>query len=138
MEEIFDLSIKLHIFFAISTILIAAYILYLFYADIEYVPLTRKVEFITIWYYVVLAALAFTGLIALTVQKFLFSFIVILMICASVLILITGIKEYKLFKKTRVKDIKSQEKYREFAKKKYLWDICLIIIIGVISAVFVS
>ena len=138
MEEIFDLSIKLHIFFAISTILIAAYILYLFYADIEYVPLTRKVEFITIWYYVILAALAFTGLIALTAQKFIFSFIVILMICASVLILITGIKEYKLFKKTRVKDIQSQEKYRKFAKKKYLWDMCLIIIIGVISAVFVS
>ena len=138
MEEIFDLSIKLHIFFTISTVLIAAYILYLFYADIKYVPLTRKVEFITIWYYVVLAALAFTGLIALTVQKFIFSFIVILMIGASVLIFITGIKEYKLFKKTRVKDIKSQERYRVFAKKKYLWDIGLIIVIGAISAIFIS
>ncbi len=138
MEEIFELAIKLHIVFIISSISIAIYILYLFYANIKYIPLTRKIEFITIWYYVSLAALAFTGLIALTVQKFAFSFSVILMIIVSTIIFITGIKEYRLFKKTRLKDITSQKNYRNFAKKKYLWDIILIIVIGVFSAISFS
>jgi uncharacterized membrane protein len=89
--------------------------------------MTKKVEFFTPMYYLSLSVVIFTGLVVLAVFHFHFVHTVYVMILTALVIIIGAFKAYKLFKQTRIKDTSSQIIYRDFATKKYLVDIGLLI-----------
>ena len=89
--------------------------------------MTKRVELFTPLYYLSLSILIFTGSVILAVYKFHLKSSVFLMIVASLFIIAGAFKTYQLFKMTRVKDIVSQKKFRDFAYKKYLLDTMLLI-----------
>jgi len=127
MKELVKMSINIHIFFTIFTIFLALVNIYIVKKCNNYIKMTKRVELFTPLYYLSLSILIFTGSVILAVYKFHLKSSVFLMIVASLFIIAGAFKTYQLFKMTRVKDIVSQKKFRDFAYKKYLLDTMLLI-----------
>ncbi len=127
MNELVSMSVDLHIFFVFLTLLLAFVNLLVIKKCQEYINMTKKVELFTPMYYLSLSVVIFTGLVVLAVFHFHFVHTVYVMIITAVIIIATAFKSYKLFKQTRIKDINSQIIYRQFATKKYIVDIVLLI-----------
>ena len=127
MNELISLSIKIHIFFVFVTLLICMINFYIMKNYSDYIAMTKKYEFFSPLYYLSLSVVIFTGLVVLAVYKFHTNYSVYLMILASIVIIVGAFKNHKLFKQTRVKDINSQEIFKNFAIKKYFIDILAMI-----------
>ncbi len=135
MDELVSLSIQIHIFFLFLTLLFAIVSFFVVKSSKEYINMTKKFEFFTPLYYLNLSIVIFTGFVILAVFKFHTNYSVYFMLLSSIAIIIGAFKVYKLFKKTRVKDINSQELFRQFAIKKYLFDIVIILITAIFGFV---
>jgi len=127
MDSLVSMSVDLHIFFVFLTLALAFVNLFIVKKCSDYVNMTKKVELFTPMYYLSLSVVIFTGLVVLAVFHFHFIHTVYMMILTSVIIIIGAFKAYGLFKLTREKDINSQIIFREFAAKKYIVDILLLI-----------
>ncbi|NLC27821.1 MAG: hypothetical protein GX780_03500 [Campylobacteraceae bacterium] len=128
MEILLDLSVKLHLFFAILVLLVALYHVAILWAKKEFIWLFKKIHWWIPTYYFLLSGLFFTGLVAWTSLHFYLSHWTAMMILAWALMLGGSIVAYKLFKRTKTSnDPKFQEAFKKFASRKYLFD-CLIVI----------
>ncbi len=127
MNELISLSIKIHIFFVFVTLLICMINFYIMKSYSDYIAMTKKYEFFSPLYYLSLSVVIFTGLVVLAVYKFHTNYSVYLMILTSIVIIVGAFKNHKLFKQTIVKDINSQEIFKNFAIKKYFIDILAMI-----------
>lgn len=128
MNELVSMSVQIHIFFVFLTLTLAVINLFVVKSSSEYIAMTKKFELFSPLYYLSLSVVIFTGSVVLAVFKFHINHAVYLMVFTSIVIIIGAFKTHKLFKKTRVKDISSQEIFRKFAVKKYLIDIALMLI----------
>lgn len=126
MEELYSMSVTLHWVFVLGMLLLAGVNLFFIIRHSEYITFAKKVQFVTPQYYMVMAALFFTGLIAMTVREFTMSVEIAVMILAWLFILLSSIRSYKIYKKTDSKDEEGKRYYRSFAKKKFLIDIALL------------
>ena len=133
MNELVSMSVHIHIFFVFSTLTLAVINLFIVKSCSEYVAMTKKFELFSPLYYLSLSVVVFTGSVVLAVFKFHANHAVYLMVFTSVVIIIGAFKAHKLFKKTRIKDSNSQEVFRKFAIKKYLFDIAAMLITIVLA-----
>lgn len=127
MNELIELSAQLHLIFVVVLIGLILINLYLLKSDKIFFKLSKRLELIAPQYYIVLAAIFFTGLIVMAVRQFSFSLIVWEMMIAWVVIVGLGIKNHKLYKKARL-DAGSQNMYKALAFHKYLLDLALVAI----------
>ncbi len=113
MEELLVTAIKFHVYFAVAMMIVALINLYFIFRDKEF---SKKVKKINPIYYALLASVAFTGVIILSVYMFEMTHAVYLMILVWFVIFIMSMKLFKKYK------YGSPSEYRAFAKKKYILD----------------
>ncbi len=133
MQQLLQLSTKIHIISIFFTLCIILLFIFTFYKEKDYVVLTRKYERYTLFYYFFLSSIIFTGLILFTLIHFQFSLKVSLMILATIHLIVTSIKLYIKFKQSRLKDKESQKTFITYTRKKFIIDATILIIIGILS-----
>ncbi len=133
MQQLLQLSTKIHIISIFFTLCIILLFIFTFYKEKDYVILTRKYERYTLFYYFFLSSIIFTGLILFTLIHFQFSLKVSLMILATIHLIVTSIKLYIKFKQSRLKDKESQKTFITYTRKKFIIDATILIIIGILS-----
>ncbi len=136
MNELVEMSINLHLFFVVLSLILSLINIFVVKKIEDYVDMTKKVELFTPAYYLSLSITVFTGFIVLSVYHFHFTFAVYIMIASTIHIIISGFKCHKFFKKTRMQDKESQITFRKFADRKYKIDSILIILTIILAFVF--
>ncbi len=131
MEEMITMAIELHVGFILLALLLAAYIYFVVgrFCSVRY---AQKYEKIYPWYLMSLVIIGFTGLVVMAVEKFAFHWSFIWMIFIFFVMIFTSIKVYKFFRDTHRLDEDSLILFIGFAKKKYLFDIFLMLTTGVV------
>ena len=129
MQDMISMAIDLHLIFIAATLVLAFINLFMVSTDLEYVKFTKKIEFVSPQYYILLSAIAFTGIVILGAEGLVFSFEIFLMIIVWIVIVFLSVKKHKMFKKTAPNSIESNESFKAFAKKKYLIDMVLMLFV---------
>lgn len=127
MEELIALSSDLHLLFIVLLVGLIGGNLYLLKSDRSFVSLSKRLELLAPQYYIVLAAIFFTGLIVMAVRQFTFSPLVWVMIGVWVYIVAFGIRNHKSYKKVRIAQM-DLNRYKTLTIRKYLIDALLIVI----------
>lgn len=133
MEQLLNLSKQMHEITIFLTIFLLIYLYFTFLLDKRYIALIKKYERYSLVYFFFLGCVFFTGLILFTILKFKWSLKVVFMIMAILHMSITSIKLHKIFKNSRTFIKDSQINFINYAKKKYLIDIFVLVLIGFIS-----
>jgi len=133
MEEMISMAILLHVIFVVITLVIAVLSFFFVTSDKDFRGFSNRVESLSLQYYIMLAALFFTGLVVLGATSFTISWRAALMIAAICWITYSSVKLHRLFKKTREVDIESQKAFKVYAKRKYIVDMVLIAGVGLLS-----
>lgn len=136
MQDMIEMSIMLHVVFIYAMVFLGCINLYFILRGDGFVNFTKKIKFVSPQYYMMLSAIFFTGLIVLGVSRFDMTWSIVLMIIAWLLIFILSIKSFKIYKRTHIKNIDSQNAYKKFAIKKYSIDIFLLVIVSIISYIW--
>ena len=133
--EIISLSITTHIYliYIFSSIMFFNLIAVLILKD--FIKLAKLLRFMTPLYHLINAMIIYTGVIILVTIKS-FSFIILLMIIASIFLLVIEIKRYKKMRVIRSKDIQGQKEFYSYAKKIYIIELFVIFTIYLISKIF--
>ncbi len=134
MNELFSVSVDIHIFFVLIA-LVVSILRFFTVKNNNYIKMTKRYEFLLLYYHLSIAIVIFTGLILSAVSKFHINYTVYLMIIISLVTLAGEFKVHKLFKKTSIKDLNSQDIFRKFAIKKYLLDIVMILATALIALI---
>ena len=101
----------------------------------DFVSLAKRLKFMTPVYHLSNAIVIYTGtIVAFYAQQF--SLTIALMIPASIFLLVIEIKRYKKQRVIKVGDTKLQEDFYAYAKKIYLIEISVLVLVYVISKVF--
>jgi hypothetical protein len=132
MNDLISMSITLHIIFIVLALLLALLSLVFINQDREFRGFSNRVESVALQYYFMLAALFFTGLVVFGATGLVVTWQVVMMVGALGWIIFTSAKLHQVFKRTREVDIESQKLFKMYARKKYMTDIALIIIVAVI------
>ena len=125
--ELINMATDLHLIFVLATIFVAVVSFFFIFSDKDFRAFSKWVESIALQYYFMLGSLFFTGLILWTTESFVLHWKVFLMIGAMIVILYTSIKLHRIYKKTRLNNIPSQQAFKQYAKRKYLIDIVLLV-----------
>ncbi len=125
MDELINLSIQLHILFVLLLVGLILGNLYLLKSNKTFFNLSKRLELLAPQYYIALSAIFFTGLIVMAVQQFSFSARIWEMIFTWIVLLVIAIRGHKLYKKIDKTEV-SQNEYKRFAFKKYLFDLALL------------
>ncbi len=133
MEELLSAAKWTHQLFSGGLLILALLNIYFIKKEQLFHALARQIEFLAPQYYLLLAAVAFTGLLVWTVEEFVLKPDVLAMIAVWFVILATSIMKYQKYKRTKIKDIESQKEFKNFALKKYVLDIVLLLSVMSIS-----
>ena len=133
MQDMISTAIELHLGSIFLILVIIIWVLLILKSDRDFTPLSRKYEAVSLYYRAVLGVLFFTGLVVMAVVKFDVSWMVYVMILVILHMSATSVKENIVYKKTHLKDIPSQEAFKKYAMKKYMIDIIMIVVVGVVS-----
>ena len=125
MEEMVTLSMQLHLIFVFLFVVLLGINLYLLKSDKTFFNLSKRLELLAPQYYIVLAAIFFTGLIVMAVRQFSFSWAVWEMIAVWIVLIAFGIRGHKAYKKVKRSELSSAE-YKAFALRKYSIDLALV------------
>ena len=133
--EIMSLSITTHIYliYIFSSIMFFNLIAVLILKD--FIKLAKLLRFMTPLYHLINAMIIYTGVIILVTIKS-FSFIILLMIIASIFLLVIEIKRYKKMRVITSKNIQGQKEFYSYAKKIYIIELFVIFTIYLISKIF--
>ena len=130
MEELLKITVNVHVFFILGTMILAVINLLVVTNTQEFSVVVRRANFLLPMYYMFLSAVIFTGLILMGIAHFSMTFSVALMILVWMIIFVLTIKSYKALKKTRTsKDPAFKVQYLWFAKRKWATDLVLIVLI---------
>ncbi len=129
MEQMITMAIQLHIGFIILALILASYV-YFVAGKFENLKHAQNYEKTYTWYLMAISIVGFTGIVVLAVKMFAFQWSVVWMIIIFIIMIFTSIKVHKLFKKTDRFDKESILDFSQFAKKKYLSDILLMLSTG--------
>ena len=128
---------------AISTHVYAIYIfltimllnLYFVITKKDFVSLAKSLKFMTPIYHLSNAVVIYTGTIVAFYAHH-FSLTIALMIPASIFLLVIEIKRYKKQRVIKIADIKLQEEFFAYAKKIYIIEISVLVLVYAISKIF--
>ncbi len=129
MNELITMSIRLHEIFIGLALLIAVLSLIFISQDKDFRGFSNRVESVALQYYFILAVLFFTGLVVFGATGMTVSWQVIMMVAALGWIIFTSAKLHQVFKRTRERDIESQKRFKTYAKRKYITDILIILVV---------
>jgi uncharacterized membrane protein len=127
------MAISLHLFFILALFIVICRNLYIVIGAQDFVTTYKKLQMITPIYHTINACIIFTGVV---VQFFLLQFTdftVYLMFFASIFIMVSEIKRYKKMRIIKSKEHEKQQEAYKFAKKVYVINISIIIIIYLIE-----
>ena len=137
MEQMITMSINLHLFIIVSTILLALYNIYASYNLKDEVKYINRMKYIQPQYLSLVTAVMFTGIIVMAVNHFVIKPSLILMIIAVLIIYFTSTKLHMIRKHVHTHDIQEMNYLRGFVTKKYMVDIALIVIVAGVSFMMV-
>ncbi len=126
MQELLSAAMWTHKLFIGLLYFLAILNIYFISKEQLFSSLGKQIEFLAPQYYLLLAAILFTGLLVWTVEQFAFKIDIVIMIAVWIVIFITSIMKYKRYKKTSYRDLEAQKVFKSFAVKKYVADIILL------------
>ncbi len=132
MNELISMAITLHIIFIALALLIAVLSLVFIQQDRDFRGFSNRVESVALQYYFMLAALFFTGLVVFGATGLEVTWQVVMMVAALGWIIFTSAKLHQVFKRTREVDIASQKLFKDYAKRKYITDILIILAVSAV------
>lgn len=133
--EIMQDAISTHIYTIYIFLAIMLFNLYSVVSSKDFISLAKRLKFMTPVYHLSNAIVIYTGtIVAFYAQQF--SLTIALMIPASIFLLVIEIKRYKKQRVIKVGDNKLQEDFYAYAKKIYLIEISVLVLVYVISKVF--
>ena len=133
--EIMQDAISTHIYTIHIFLAIMLFNLYSVVSSKDFISLAKRLKFMTPVYHLSNAIVIYTGtIVAFYAQQF--SLTIALMIPASIFLLVIEIKRYKKQRVIKVGDTKLQEDFYAYAKKIYLIEISVLVLVYVISKVF--
>lgn len=133
--EIMQDAISTHIYTIYIFLAIMLFNLYSVISSKDFISLAKRLKFMTPVYHLSNAIVIYTGtIVAFYAQQF--SLTIALMIPASIFLLVIEIKRYKKQRVIKVGDMKLQEDFYAYAKKIYLIEISVLVLVYVISKVF--
>jgi hypothetical protein len=133
--EIMQDAISTHIYTIYIFLAIMLFNLYSVISSKDFISLAKRLKFMTPVYHLSNAIVIYTGtIVAFYAQQF--SLTIALMIPASIFLLVIEIKRYKKQRVIKVGDTKLQEDFYAYAKKIYLIEISVLVLVYVISKVF--
>lgn len=101
----------------------------------NFISLAKRLRFMTPVYHLTNAVVIYTGtIVAFYAQQF--SFTIALMIPASIFLLVIEIKRYKKMRIIKTEDTKLQSEFYVYAKKIYIIEISVLILVYAISKIF--
>lgn len=101
----------------------------------NFISLAKRLRFMTPVYHLTNAVVIYTGtIVAFYAQQF--SFTIALMIPASIFLLVIEIKRYKKMRIIKTEDTKLQSEFYAYAKKIYIIEISVLILVYAISKIF--
>ena len=133
MEQMITMSINHHLFIIGATILLALYTIYNSVALKNELTYINRIKYIQPQYLSLVTAIAFTGITVMAVNHFIIKPSLILMVIAVAIIYFTSTKLHMIRKHANTNDIPQMNYLRGFVKKKYIGDIVLIVLVGVVS-----
>ncbi|RXK13324.1 hypothetical protein CP965_05850 [Halarcobacter mediterraneus] len=133
--ELMSGAIQTHVYTIYFFLAIMLFNLYSVYTVKEFIPLAKRLKFMTPLYHLTNAIVMYTGAIVSAYAQH-FSFTVFFMIAAAIFLLVIEIKRYKRMRVIKSKDIKLQEDFRVYSKKIYTIEICVLIFVYIISKIF--
>lgn len=133
--EIMQDAISTHIYTIHIFLAIMLFNLYSVVSSKDFISLAKRLKFMTPVYHLSNAIVIYTGtIVAFYAQQF--SLTIALMIPASIFLLVIEIKRYKKQRVIKFGDTKLQEEFYAYAKKIYLIEISVLVLVYVISKVF--
>lgn len=133
--EIMQDAISTHIYAIYIFLAIMLFNLYSVVSSKNFMSLAKRLKFMTPVYHLSNSIVIYTGtIVAFYAQQF--SLTIALMIPASIFLLVIEIKRYKKQRVIKVGDSKLQEDFYSYAKKIYLIEISVLILVYIISKVF--
>lgn len=133
MEQMITMSINLHLFIIGATILLALYNIYASYNLEDQTIYINRMKYIQPQYLSLVTAIMFTGITVMAVNHFVIKPSLVLMIIAVLVIYFTSTKLHMIRKNAHTNDIQEMNYFRGFVTKKYIGDIVLMVVVGVVS-----
>jgi hypothetical protein len=133
MTEMVSMSIGVHTLAIVLMLLLLLWMLKLLRSVGEFQPFSLKYEVLSLYYRALLATLFFTGIVVMAVAQFHVSWVAYGMLAVVLYMVGTSIKESLLYKQTRLKDVASQEAFKTYAKRKYMVDLIMIVLLSVVA-----
>jgi magnesium-transporting ATPase (P-type) len=133
--EFVSLSITTHVYAIVALFFIICFN-YLSVAKMtEFIPLAKRLRFMTPLFHMANAFVAYTGAIVAAYSHDL-SITVILMIITSILVMVLEIKRYKKMRVIKSTELEKQQEFKVFAKKIYTIELLALMFTYVISKAF--
>jgi len=130
-----SISITTHVYAIIALFLIMMFNYISVAKMTEFIPLAKRLRFMTPLYHMANAFVAYTGGIVAAYSHDL-SITVILMIATSIFVMVLEIKRYKKMRVIKSTEFDKQEEFRVFARKIYTMEILAVMFTYVISKIF--
>lgn len=133
--ELMQSAVQTHIYVIYFFLAIMLFNLYSVLKIKEFIPLAKRLKFMTPLYHLTNAIVIYTGtIVAFYAQTF--SLTIALMIPASIFLLVIEIKRYKKMRVIKHDQIELQEDFFKYAKKIYIIEISVLCVVYIISKVF--
>ncbi len=133
MAEMLSMAINLHLFIIGSTILFAVYMIYASKRIDDNISYINRIKYLQPQYLMLVTSIAFTGIAVMAVEHFDFRPTLVLMIIAVLIIYYSSIKKHMLRKQTDTDNLEDMKFLRNHVSKKYIIDIFLMLMVGIIS-----
>lgn len=133
--ELMSDAIVTHVYAIYFLLAIMLFNLYSVTTAKEFLPLAKRLKFMTPLYHLTNAIVMYTGAIV-SAYALHFSFTVIIMIAAAIFLLVIEIKRYKKMRVIKSTDTKLQEEFFVYAKKIYTIEISVLVFVYIVSKIF--
>ena len=132
--ELMQSVVQIHIYTIYFFLSLMLFNLYSVFREKEFIVLAKRLKFMTPLYHLTNAIVIYTGtIVAFYAQTF--NFTIALMIPASIFLLVIEIKRYKKMRIIKHDQLELQNEFFAYAKKIYIIEISVIIVVYIISKV---
>lgn len=133
--ELMSDAVVTHVFAVYFFLAVMLFNLYSVTTTKEFLPLAKRLKFMTPLYHLTNAIVMYTGAIVSAYAQH-FSFTVVIMIAAAIFLLVIEIKRYKKMRVIKTTDVQLQEEFKVYAKKIYTIEIAVLVSVYMISKIF--
>jgi hypothetical protein len=132
--ELMQSVVQIHIYTIYFFLSLMLFNLYSVFREKEFIVLAKRLKFMTPLYHLTNAIVIYTGtIVAFYAQTF--NFTIALMIPTSIFLLVIEIKRYKKMRIIKHDQLELQNEFFAYAKKIYIIEISVIIVVYIISKV---